>query len=233
MKGKKKRMRQTMLALAVIACGIHSTAAMAFADDEARAAILEIREQIKASQRSQVGLMTEIEQLRSENLRLHGEVEALTRQVKLLDARLVEVEPATVELDGRVVSVKPAERRDFDKAVTLYRNRDFAGCIAAMESFAKAWPNSAYLANVDYWIASSHYSLNDYKSAIKVTQSLVKKYTKSPKVPDALLLQASAYLSEGEIAKAKKALQNITTRFPKSEQAKTAKERLNAIQKLG
>jgi TolA-binding protein len=66
-----------------------------------------------------------------------------------------------------------------------------------------------------------------------VTQALVKKYAKSPKVPDAMLLQASAYLSEGEIAKAKSTLQSIVKRFPKSEQANTAKERLNAIKKLG
>ena len=171
-------MRHTLLALAVIACGFQSTAALAFADDEARAAILEIREQIKASQRSQVALMTEIETLKTENLRLNGEVEELTRKVQLLDARLVEVEPATVELDGRIVTVKPAERRAFDKAIELYRSRDFAGCIAAMEAFEKAWPQSAYLANVDYWIASSHYSLNDFKSTIKVTQALVKKYAK-------------------------------------------------------
>jgi TolA-binding protein len=46
-------------------------------------------------------------------------------------------------------------------------------------------------------------------------------------------LQASAYLSEGEIAKAKSTLQSIVKRFPKSEQANTAKERLNAIKKLG
>ena len=226
-------MRQTLIALALCACVFQSPTALAFADDEARNAILEIREQIKAGQRSQVALMTEIEILRSENSRLHGEVEELTRKVKLLDARLVEVEPATVELDGRIISVRPAERRAFDKAVDMYRHRDFTGCIAAMEEFAKAWPKSAYLANVDYWIASSHYSLNDYKAAIAVTQSLMKKYTKSPKVPDALLLQASAYLSDGKIEQAKKSLQTLIKRFPKSEQAKTAKERLKAIQKLG
>ena len=185
-------MRHTLLALAVIACGFQSSAALAFADDEARKAILEIREQIKSSQRSQVALMSEIEILRNENSRLNGEVEELTRKVQLLDARLVEVEPAMVELDGRIVSVRPAERRAFDKAIELYRSRDFAGCIVAMDDFTKAWPQSVYLANVDYWIASSYYSLNDFKSTIKVTQALTKKYAKSPKVPDTLLLQASA-----------------------------------------
>ena len=173
------------------------------------------------------------EVLRNENSRLNGEVEELTRKVQLLDARLVEVEPAMVELDGRIVSVRPADRRAFDNAIELYRSRDFAGCIVAMDDFTKAWPQSVYLANVDYWIASSYYSLNDFKSTIKVTQALTKKYTKSPKVPDTLLLQASAYLSEGEIAKAKSTLQAIVKRFPESEQAKTAKERLKAIQKLG
>ena len=101
----------------MLAVGAQATTAWAFADDEARTAILELREQLKASQRAQVDLMGQVEALRSENQRMIGEMQELTRKVETMDKRLVEIEPSRVQLNGRVISVKPAERRDFENAV--------------------------------------------------------------------------------------------------------------------
>ena len=103
----------------MLAVAAQTTTAWAFADDEARTAILELREQLKASQRAQVDLMSQVEALRSENQRMIGQMQELTRQVETMDKRLVEVEPAQVELNGRLITVKPAERREFEKAVEL------------------------------------------------------------------------------------------------------------------
>ena len=107
----KDSMRQTLLAVMMLAVAAQTGTAWAFADDEARTAILELREQLKASQRAQVDLMGQVEALRAENQRMIGQMQELTRQVETMDKRLVEVEPARVELNGRVISVKPAERR--------------------------------------------------------------------------------------------------------------------------
>ena len=121
----------------MLAVGAQATTAWAFADDEARTAILELREQLKASQRAQVDLMGQGEALRSENQRMIGEMQELTRKVETMDKRLVEIEPSRVQLNGRVISVKPAERRDFENAVALFRNRDFNNCLQALNSFKK------------------------------------------------------------------------------------------------
>ena len=162
-----------------------------------------------------------------------GQMQELTRQVETMDKRLVEVEPARVELNGRVISVKPAERRDFEKAVELFRNRDFSNCLKALNTFKKTWPKSAYMADVDYWRASSYYALNNFKSTITVTNNLYRVYPSSPKAPEALLLKASAELSDGAIDEAKKTLNTLIKRYPKSDSAKTAKSRLAQIEKLG
>lgn len=174
-------MRQTLLAVMMLAVAAQTGTAWAFADDEARTAILELREQLKASQRAQVDLMGQVEALRPENQRMIGQMQELTRQVETMDKRLVEVEPARVELNGRVISVKPAERRDFEKAVELFRNRDFSNCLKALNTFKKTWPKSAYMADVDYWRASSYYALNNFKSTITVTNNLYRVYRAQPK----------------------------------------------------
>lgn len=222
-------MRQILLVFAIIFTGLGSGSAWAFADDEARKAILELRQQLAASQQAQMGMISQLEQLRSENQILMGNIQELVQKVESLDKRLTEVEPARVELDGKIITVKPAERREFDHAIQKFRDRDFKGCIAELDAFKKTWPESAYLANVDYWRASSYYALNDFKSASKIAANLVRLYPKSPKVADTYLLKASADLSEGNIEAAKTSLNQIIKRFPKSEQAKTARERLKQI----
>ena len=188
-------MRRTLVVAMMVALAAQTSAAWAFADDEARTAILELREQLKASQRAQVDLMTQVEALRSENQRMIGQMQELTRQVETMDKRLIEVEPARVELNGRVISVKPAERRDFENAIALFQKRDFTGCLKALNTFKKTWPKSAYMADVDYWRASSYYSLNDFKSTITVTNNLYRVYPRSAKAPEALLMKSSAELS--------------------------------------
>ena len=48
-------MRQTLLSIAIVLTGLSASNAWAFADDDARKAILELRQQLAASQRSPDG----------------------------------------------------------------------------------------------------------------------------------------------------------------------------------
>ena len=89
------------------------------------------------------------------------------------------------------------------------------------------------MGDVEYWRASSYYSLNDFKSTIAVTNNLYRVYPRSAKAPEALLMKSSAELSEGQIDEAKKTLNTLIKRYPKSDSVKTAKDRLAQIQKLG
>ena len=106
-------------------------------DDEARKAILQIREQIKvlqqretemtarldrmeSAQRNQLELVNQLESLRQENARLRGQIETLSNEVATLqkrnrdlytdlDARLKKLEPQSVTVDGRSAAVDRAE----------------------------------------------------------------------------------------------------------------------------
>ena len=101
------------------------------ADDEARKAILDLREKVEAAQNAQLMLQNQIEALREQNARLIGRVEELSNQLTLeqrsnrdlytdLDKRMAELEPADVELDGRTVRVSAEERRLYTLAVSSF-----------------------------------------------------------------------------------------------------------------
>ena len=209
-----------------------SASAFGFADDDARKAILALQSQVKAMQQTEMDLKGQIDSLRSENIEMRGQFEQFQRRLADFERRLSDIEPQSVELDGRVVSVKPAERKDFDNAVQLFRQRDFDGCIEALDAFDAAWPKSNYAANVQYWKASAYYSKEDFKKTIETTSLITKRFKKSPKLPDTYILQANAQLAEGEVDAAKQSLNTLLKRFPKSKQAATAKKNLKAMEKL-
>ena len=107
----------------------------AFADDDARRAILELRETIKTmqadlsvSKNAQMQLMTEINQLKERNRQLTGRVEELINAIEVerrstrdlygaLDSRLEAFEPQMVVINGQSYSVDPKEKQAYDEAV--------------------------------------------------------------------------------------------------------------------
>ena len=68
-------MKKLLLVATATVLALQAGSAMAFADDEARQAILELREQLKASQRAQIDLMTQVDSMRAENQPILGEMQ--------------------------------------------------------------------------------------------------------------------------------------------------------------
>ena len=111
---------RTAIGLAALsaACSVQ-----AFADDDARRAILELRESIKtlqtdleANRNAQIQLSTEINNLKELNRRLTGRIEELVNaqnqekrnartQYETLDKRLAVFEPQVVVIDGQSIEV--------------------------------------------------------------------------------------------------------------------------------
>lgn len=117
---------RTAIGLAALsaACSVQ-----AFADDDARRAILELRESIKtlqadleANRNAQIQLSTEINNLKELNRRLTGRIEELVNaqnqekrnartQYETLDKRLAVFEPQVVVIDGQSIEVSAEEKR--------------------------------------------------------------------------------------------------------------------------
>ena len=60
-----------------------SGASSAFSDDEARRAILDLREKLNVTQSTQLELLGRIDQLQEQNAEMTGKVEKLTHQIGL------------------------------------------------------------------------------------------------------------------------------------------------------
>lgn len=108
------------------------------------------------------------------------------------------------------------QEQQFDKAVQQFR------------LFQRKYPNSEMADDAQYWIGESYFSQKDYNRAILEFNDVLK-YRKGDKVPAALLRQAQAFIEIGDKTDARLILQKLLNDHPNSEQARDAKERLQAL----
>ena len=226
-----------------------------FEDDDARRAILDLRQKVEASQqrtteelrrgneenaqlrRSLLDLSNQIESLRSEMAVLRGQNEQLTRGVsdvqrsqkdvaQGVEERLRKIEPGKVSLDGRDFEAEPAEKQEFEAALASLRKGDFAAAQSAYTAFLKRYPQSGYKSSSLFWLANAQYALRDYKSAAGNFRTLATSDPQHPRAPEALLSMANCQVELKDVKAARKTLEELIVSFPQSEAASAAKERL-------
>lgn len=230
------------LMAAVAACSAH-----AFADDEARRAILDLREEVKTlradlstARSAQLQLVTEINALKERNRYLTGELEELRNTVALeqrstrdlfgsLDKRIGAFEPKSVVINGTTVEVDPREKEEYDAAVLLLQDNKFTEAAAKFERFAEKWPDSPYRQEAYFWQGTSEFAAGQYKSVITSQNRLLKAYPKGERAADAMLLVGSAQAAAGNVKAAQATFGRVVKTYPDSEAARTAKSRLETM----
>ncbi len=222
-----------------------------FDDDEARKAILDLRNKVDTNQnelasrletasRGQLQLANQLESLKQDLAVLRGQIENLTNQLANqqriqkdyytdLDTRLRKLEPQQVTVDGQTATVDQTENRAYEGALAFFKNSDFKTAIASFNSFLSQYPDSAYAPAAQYWIGTSYYALRDYKSAIATQQQLIKKWPDSSRVPDAWLNIASSQTDMADKKAARKSLETLIAQYPNSSAAVTARDRLTKL----
>ena len=211
-----------------------------FGDDEARMAILELREKVEAGQNAQLMLQGQIEELREQNARLTGRIEELANQLTLeqrssrdlyadLDRRLASLEPADVEVDGRTIRVTPEERRLYTQALSYFSQGKYDASEALLQNLTSVYPQTCYMPAALFWLGNSLYAAGDLKQSLAVVNKLLKDFPKDARVPDALLTKAAAEVGLGQRTNAGKTLQSIIKNHKDSEAAKVAKDRLKSL----
>ncbi|WP_300654155.1 tol-pal system protein YbgF [Hydrogenophaga sp.] len=226
-----------------------------FGDDEARKAIIELRQKVDANKqaadaaaaearegdastrRSLLELSNQIEQLRAELARLRGQNEQLAREVSELqrqqkdvqvgiDERLRQVEPLRIEFDGQSFTAAPAEKNDFEAAMAQLRKSEFQPAAAAYASFLQRHPASGYTPSVLYWLGNAHYANRAYKEAVATHGRLVREFPAHMRTPEAMLAMANSYVELKDARTAKTTLESLVKAHPNSEAAAAARERL-------
>jgi tol-pal system protein YbgF len=243
-------------AAAVAACVLaFSAQAALFEDDEARRAVLDLRQKVDASQqrmtdelrranddnaqlrRSMLDLSNQIEALRNEMANLRGQNEQLAKgfadvqrtQKDLtqgVDERLRKFEPGKVALDGKEFVAEPAEKQEFEAALATLRKGDFAAAQTSFVNFMKRYPQSGYQSSSLFWLGNAQYALRNYRDAMTNFRSLVATEPGHARAPEALLSMANCQVELKDVKSARKTLDDLVKTYPQSEAASVAKERL-------
>lgn len=246
-------------AAAVVACVLAFNAnAALFEDDEARRAILDLRQKVDTSQqrtaddlrkvnddnaqlrRSVLDLSNQIEALRNEMAILRGQNEQLTRGLsdvqrnqkdltQGVDERLRKFEPTKVTVDGKEFVAELAEKQQFEAALATLRTGDFSAAQTSFVAFMKRYPQSGYKSSSLFWLGNAQYALRDYREAVVNFRTLVAAEPDHLRAPEALLSMANCQVELKDVKSARQTLGNLVKAYPQSEAATVAKDRLSKL----
>ena len=222
-------LRAAVLGAALSVSALFAAPAHAFADDEARRAILDLREQVKqlTDQSRQVRLRQadQIEMLQQEIAKLRGQVEQLHWQAS------VQQRSSQDQAGGAPAQVAdPQEQAAFEGAMGLFRSGKYKEAAGSFDQFLQSYPDSQLASQARFYQGSSRYASKDFKGSIQGLQQMVSETPDDPRAPDALLVIAASQIELNDMNGAKASLQRIVKTYPNTSAAQTAKDRLKLLQ---
>ncbi len=208
--------------------------ASAFADDEARRAILDLRQQVQQQNeqnvRARLQLADQIQSLQQEIAQLRNQLELVSRQ-QTSPAQGQQGQQSTHPGNPPGVSAAdPQEQAAYDGAIDLFRKAQYKEASESFAAFSALYPNSALAPSSQFYLGSSRYALKDFKGAIEQLNTLVQNAPNDARAPDALLVIAGSQIELNNRAGAKATLQRIVSEYPQTPAAKTAQSRLQLLQ---
>lgn len=243
---------QSLLTLCLLGAG--QSQAGLFEDDEARRAILDLRQKLEATQgalksqasdnaqlrRILVELQGQLDSLQADLNKSRGAQEQLARDVSELqlrqrdaqtgiDERLRRFEPVTVKVDGREFQVEQSEKRDYDAAMDVFRKGDFAAAQSALGQFVQRYRRSGYTPSALFWLGNAQYAVKDYKESMANFQQMLKSTPTHPRAPEAMLAISNVQIELKDLKGARKTLDELIKTYPASETAATARDRLTRL----
>ena len=245
-------------ALCVSAFMASTAHAALFEDDEARRAILEVRQRVDALQqanqragersgdevsqlrRSLLDLQGQIQTLQSDLAKMRGQNEQLQKDVadiqqrqkeivKATDERLRQFEPISVTVDGKEFKADPAEKRDFEAALAVFRSGKFPEAGTSFGNFIRQYPQSGYLPSARFWLGNSQYATRDYPAAVTNFKAILASAPDHQRAPEAALSIANCQVELKDTRAARKTLEDLIRVYPQSEAAAAARERLTRL----
>jgi tol-pal system protein YbgF len=207
---------------------------------EMAASNAQLSEQMQQMRRSLVDMNNQLESMRNELARLRGADEQRTRELSDLqrgqkdmatgmDQRLGKFGPQKVSVDGQEFTADMEEKTQYEGALDLLRNSDFAGSSNALAAFRKRYPNSGYDPSARFWLGNALYGKRDYKEAINTFRGFVSAAPDHPRAPEALLAAANCQLEMKDTKAARTTLNELVKAYPNSEAAQAGKERLVSL----
>jgi tol-pal system protein YbgF len=232
---------------AVLLCASLGAQAALFEDDEARRAILDLRQRVETIRvqsadesaqlrRSLLDLQNQIEQMRGELARMTGQNEQLTKSIAEMQQRQIAFEeqikknePAKVSVDGQEFNADPREKSDFDAALGIFRAGQFPQAQTAFADFVRRYPQSGYAASALFWLGNAQYATRNYNEAIANFRSMLSIAPEHAKAPEAVLSIANCQIELKDTRAARRTLEDLAKAYPQSEAAQAGRERLSRL----
>lgn len=214
----------SMMALGTLS----ATPVHAFADDDARRAILDLREQVhqivEQDRRIRLEFADQLEMLRHEIVSLRGEIEQL-KWASGLDRR-----SSQDQSGGQSIQVAdPQEQAAYESPIALFRSGKYKEAADGFTLFLDAYPNSQLAPEARFYRGSSQYATRDFKASIAGLQELINTTPQDPRAADALLIIAASQIELDDLSGAKSSLQRIVNEYPDTSAAQTATDRLKLL----
>ncbi|MDS1142625.1 tol-pal system protein YbgF [Pusillimonas sp. SM2304] len=222
-------LRIALLTATLSLSAVFTAPAQAFSDDEARRAILELREQVKReadqNRQARLQLADQMEAMQHEMARIRGQLEQLNWQADL------QQRASQDQSGGNTTQVAdPQEQAAYEGPMGLFRSGKYKEAAASFNDFLDAYPNSQLAPEARFYQGSSRYASKDFKGSIEGLQAMIQASPDDPRAPDALLVIAASQIELNNMSGAKASLQKIVKDYPNSSAAETAKSRLTLLQ---
>ncbi|MBB1077474.1 tol-pal system protein YbgF [Rhodoferax sp. 4810] len=244
---------QIVLVACLLTAGLGQAAL--FEDDEARQAILDLRQRVEKlrtdaeltqkSSKDELGrglleLQRQLELLRADMAVMRGTNEKLMKDLADLQQRykddlqsfsdrLANLEPAKVTVDGVEFSAGPAEKRDYEAALAVFRKGDFLAAQTLFSGFLVRYPTSGYALTARFWLGNAQYATRAYKESMASFRALIAKNPEHLRAPEAVLSVANCQLELKDTKGARSTLTDLIKAYPQSEAAIAARERLASL----
>lgn len=228
MRAPSLRLRTLAITAALLASAIASPV-HAFADDDARRAILDLREQLKQQsqqdQRARLQLADQMHSMQQEIIQLRQQIELLSSNQAPRGAS----NRGASNPEGVTVN-DPNEQAAYDGAIEQFSQAQYKDASESLTAFIALYSTSPLAPSAKFYLGSSRYAMKDYKGAITELNELVQQAPNDPRAPDALLVIAGSQIELNNRAGAKASLERIVNSYPTSKAAETAKNRLQLLQ---
>ncbi|KRG71491.1 tol-pal system protein YbgF [Pseudoxanthomonas dokdonensis] len=139
---------------------------------------------------------------------------------------------AAPSVHGDVGAIAQAgdERSAYNVAFDQLKAGNYADSAQLFTSFLELYPNGVYAPNALYWLGESYYVTQNYQLAGQQFQTLLDRYPTHDKAAGAMLKLGLSEYGLGQVDAAQQTLGQVISQYPGSDIARTADDRLKAIQ---
>ncbi|GAA4793944.1 tol-pal system protein YbgF [Lysobacter hankyongensis] len=122
------------------------------------------------------------------------------------------------------------ERGAYSAAFDALKAGRYAESARAFQTFLDSYPSGVFAPNAMYWLGESYYVTQNYALALEQFQALLNQYPTHDKAAGALLKVGLCQYGLRQLDAAEATLSRVVARYPGTEAARTADDRLRAIQ---